>query len=115
MVRYDAQPLLVNRERKLHHHQRAAFVREWREAFGWLIRAARVPPLRAANVTVNHHYKGRTPDVGACLPAAKASIDALVDCGVLPDDSPEFVRSLTFTAPQHGPGHAIELVIEEVA
>ena len=39
-------------------------------------------------------------DTGGHFPVAKACIDGLVDAGVIPDDGPEFVRSLTFKAPQ---------------
>jgi hypothetical protein len=46
-----------------------------------------------------HQKGGRSQDVGACNPAVKAAIDGLVDAGILPDDSPEFVRSLVFLPP----------------
>ena len=52
-------------------------------------------------VTVEPHQKGgRSQDVGACNPAVKAAIDGLVDAGVLPDDSPEFVKSLVYLPPK---------------
>jgi hypothetical protein len=52
-------------------------------------------------VTVEPHQKGgRLQDVGACNPAVKAAIDGLVDAGILPDDSPEYVKSLVYLPPK---------------
>ena len=42
---------------------------------------------------------GRKPqDLGAQFPVAKAALDGLVDAGGIPDDSPDYVRELTFWA-----------------
>lgn len=55
------------------------------------------------NITVEpFQHGGRLQDVAACNPSVKAAIDGIVDAGVLPDDSSEYVRSITFTAPQRG-------------
>jgi hypothetical protein len=54
------------------------------------------------SVTAEPHQKGgRLQDVGACNPAVKAAIDGLVDAGILPDDSSEYVRSLIFLQPKN--------------
>jgi hypothetical protein len=38
-------------------------------------------------------------DTGGHFPVAKACIDGLVDAGVIPDDGPNFVKSLEFRSP----------------
>ena len=49
------------------------------------------------NVTVQPFQKrGRLQDTAACNPAAKAAIDGLVDAGIVPDDSGDYVRQITF-------------------
>jgi hypothetical protein len=40
--------------------------------------------------------KGRLQDTAACNPSVKAAIDGLVDASVVPDDTGEFVRQITF-------------------
>ena len=99
-IEHNAKPLLVNAERSSHWSARAAATAEWRTAFGWLAREAKIPALASIEVVVEHFTKTQQmPDVCACLPAAKAGIDALVDVGVIPDDGPWWVRSVTFLAP----------------
>ena len=67
------------------------------------------------DVTVTPHLATRRgmQDVAGCFPAAKAAIDGLVDAGVIPDDTPEHLASLTFLAPVVGHGDALELVVTE--
>jgi hypothetical protein len=77
---HGERPWTTNAERKWHHMQRAAKVKDTREAFGWMAKA----------------------------------IDGLVDAGVLPDDDPTFVRSLTFHPPEIGGLDGLRLEIEEV-
>lgn len=97
VLRYEAKPMTVNAERKGNRWGRADHVREWREAFAWIARQQRVPKMRWVRVTVQPYQKrGKLQDVAACLPSAKAAIDGIVDAGVLPDDSGEYVRMVTF-------------------
>lgn len=52
------------------------------------------------SVTVEPHQKGgRLQDVGACHPSVKAAIDGIVDAGILPDDSSQYLRSLIYLPP----------------
>ena len=68
-----------------------------------MAKSNKIPPMAWITVTVEPHQKnGRLQDVGACNPSVKAAIDGLVDASVLPDDSPEFVRSLVFLPPRKG-------------
>ena len=108
----------VNAERRMHHHERARRVRETRDAFCWLTRAAHVPRLdRVVFVAqpLASSRRGRQ-DVGACLPSVKAAVDGVVDAGVLVDDDDRHVVALTFlpvdtTATRPG----LRLTIEEVS
>jgi hypothetical protein len=40
--------------------------------------------------------RGRLQDTAACNPSVKAAIDGLVDAGVVPDDTGQHVREITF-------------------
>jgi len=51
-------------------------------------------------------------DIGACMPAVKAAIDGLVDAGLVPDDTPEYVVSLTFLPVRVVGRDALELTVE---
>lgn len=85
--------------------------REWArdEALGWQIYwpvAVRVEHLRKT--------RAATPDVGAPILAVKASIDGLVDAGVLPGDDPRYVRRLTFEAPEVVGWHGLRLTLTTI-
>lgn len=109
------RPLPMNAYRRLHPHARARYDRGWRHAFGWLARAAKVPPLTRVVITVAQTCRRPPlPDVGASFPTAKAAIDGLVDVGVLPDDSPAHLKALTFVAPERGEEDRFLLIVEEL-
>lgn len=114
-LRFDERPWTSNTQRRWHHHRRADAVRRWRQAFALLAQEERVPTFDAIEVTATPHLANRRgqQDVGGCYPAAKAAIDGLADAGVISDDGPDHVRSLTFTAPVFGQGDALVLVITE--
>lgn len=113
---HGTRPWTTNAERKLHHMQRAAKVRDMRDAFGWMAKVQKVPACTAIKVFATPLAKNRrwSQDVGACFPAVKAAIDGLVDAGVLPDDSPQFVQALTFFPAEIGEFDGLRLTIEEV-
>lgn len=93
------RPVTANAERQMHHYEAHRHRQEWKDAAITVIRAAKVPPMPAVAVTVRPRYaKGNLPDVDAIAPSVKAVIDALVACGVIFDDSPAFVPSLTYQA-----------------
>jgi hypothetical protein len=106
-LRYEKRPWTLNSERQGGHQGRkgggghfgrASRTKEWREKFAEL--AADCRPLRSIEVVVLPEVRNKVmPDTGACIGAAKAAIDGLVDAGVIPDDGPRFVRRLTFLAP----------------
>lgn len=100
----------------MHHYKRAALVKEWREAFFYLAKEAQIPALKAVEIFVTPVLtpRGRTQDIGACYPAYKAAQDGCIDAGVLPDDSPRYVRKVTFFPPVPARVSALQLVIREV-
>lgn len=100
-LEFPFRPWTTNAERAGNRWERAKLTKEWRSGFQLLAKSEKIPPMAWITVTVEPHQKGgRLQDVGACNPAVKAAIDGLVDAGVLPDDSPEFVRSLVFLPPK---------------
>lgn len=114
VLRHEARPWTLNVERQGNRWRRAQWVREWRGVFNALALEAEIPPLTAITVIVQPElrHRGSMPDTGACIGAAKAAIDGLVDAGVIPDDGPRFVRRLTFEAPVVTGVDALELIVE---
>ena len=98
VYRYPGRPWTLNAERREHWVQARAKTREWREAFAWLALRER-RRFTACHVVVVTRMRPPVQDTGNAYGAAKAAIDGLVDAGVLPDDGPEVIRSLTFFAP----------------
>ncbi len=114
-LRYNARPGTVNRERTLHWSHRAASTKEWREAFAWLAKQQRIPPLGAIEVVAIPHLSDmRVQDVAACLPSVKAAIDGLVDAGVILDDGPRHVHRVCFNRPMHDGRNCLTLIITEL-
>jgi hypothetical protein len=116
-LRYDKRPWTLNTERSGASRGnggrfgRSKLTGEWRQKFAEL--AEGLAPLRSATITVLPEVRNRVmPDTGACIGAAKAAIDGLVDAGVLPDDGPKYVRRLTFLAPVVTGTDALVLRIE---
>lgn len=107
----------VNAERTWHFHKRAQEVRECRERFGWLIAEQRIPKLDQVKISIVPLAKDKRgiQDVGACLPTAKAAVDAIVDMGVIPDDDPKHVLALTFFATQVIGYDGLRVVITEAS
>jgi len=109
-----ARPLPMNAYDRLHHLERARYVREWRSTFAWLARAQRVPRMNAVIITVVQTCRRPPlPDVAASYPTAKAAIDGLVDARVIPNDTPEHVKAITFIAPERADADRFLLLVEE--
>lgn len=105
----------INSERSTHWSKRAKDAENWREAFYWLGKQARVK-FGSVNIIAEIVQKKPLADCGNGLPSIKAAIDGLIDAGVLPDDSPEYVRSITMVAPrvpQPGEVEALTITVEE--
>jgi len=99
-LEFNQRPWTTNAERKGNRWERAELVKVWRSAFQILAKSERIPPMTWMSVTVEPHQKGgRLQDVGACHPSVKAAIDGIVDAGILPDDSSQYLRSLIYLPP----------------
>ena len=109
---YEKRPLTTNAERSGNRWGRASHVKEWREAYAWLARRQRIPRMEWINVTAQPFQKrGRLQDTAACNPSVKAAIDGLVDAGVVPDDTGDFVREIRFLPCKRG-DDSLTLIIE---
>lgn len=122
------RPLTVNAIVNLHRMAWAKKTKEIREEF-----ALRAFAERNARPAVNEkaarrqtmfdmidveatplHRDGRSPqDVAACAPHVKAAIDGLVDGGLIEDDDPTHLRSITFKQPCVCGEDGLRLVITE--
>lgn len=72
---------------RYHWASRARRTRKLRTRAALAARAARVPPMVRARITVYVHGRTRVrTDPANVYPAIKACVDGLVDAGVLPDD-----------------------------
>lgn len=105
------KPLTLNRERNLHRMERAKIVRACREEFGWRARAAQMRPASWIHVAaIAFQRRGPLQDVSSCHPSVKAAIDGLVDIGIVPDDTAQFVPAITYLPAQRG-DDALTLVV----
>lgn len=95
------RPWTTNQERKRgSHYERSEQTKWWREAFRDAALEANVPHFQAITIEVTPILPDRKiQDTGACYPAAKAAIDGLVDAGVIDDDAPKYVPTITFHSP----------------
>ena len=101
-LEFNQRPWTTNAERAGNRWERAELVKTWRSAFALLAKSEGLPAMSWISVTAEPHQKGgRLQDVGACNPAVKAAIDGLVDAGILPDDSSQYMRSLIFLPPKN--------------
>ena len=103
VVRLGSKPWTHNAERRMHRYERASHVKHFREAFGWLAKQAGVPPADWIHVVaVPYQRRGPLQDVSACHPAVKAAIDGLVDTGVVPDDTAQYVPVVAYAPAVRG-------------
>ena len=96
---YHGRPISLNASYGHSRYDRTAHVIEWRDAFYWLAREAKVPGMDAIEVTVEVGMSGRLQDIGNAYVSAKAAIDGLVTYGAIPDDTGEHLLALTFLPP----------------
>ena len=112
----NQKPWTTNTERSTNRYKIGGFTSQWRGAFAWLAKSQKIPPMKWIEVTAEPHQKfGRLQDIGACNPAVKAAIDGLVDAGVLPDDSSEYMQRLTFLPPQRDKDSLVLIIRGEKA
>jgi len=94
---------------------RAKLVAQVRRDAGWVVKATRIPPC--VRVTVGLVYVPsirRKRDGGEnYADTLKAIIDGVVDAGVVPDDTPEYViRLMPVVAPVDRNDHGVFLTLE---
>jgi crossover junction endodeoxyribonuclease RusA len=107
--------LSTNAERKLHHMPRSEATKQWRSDAYFEAKAAHLPKLERVSIIVSpFQHRSVLQDAGNCAPVAKAVIDGLVDAGVLVDDDPEHVVSITFLAPKRVEGTGTDWVTIEL-
>lgn len=103
------RPPLSQNDRRGHWAARHRIVEQIRTDVGWLVKAAKIPPLRRAVVQL--HYQPRAAgrrDPDNLTATSKPCVDALVAAGVLADDTPAFVDQLmpeihpAAATPEHG-------------
>jgi crossover junction endodeoxyribonuclease RusA len=84
------RPLSLNDR---HHHMvKARLVTKWRETAGWAIKAARIPPCQKVSVEFLYYPRdNRRRDPDNLVASMKPVVDALVDVGVVPDDTEVYV------------------------
>lgn len=94
---YHDKHWTTNKDRNLHHHARAKLIKKWRVKFCELAKEANIPELEVMYIEVIPNVATRNfQDTAACNPAAKAAIDGIVDAGVVPDDSKEWLHWILF-------------------
>lgn len=84
-------PLSLND--RLHHMVKAKKVSEWRKAASVALRAAQVPSCARVRAGLAYYpAQNRRRDPDNLVATMKPVVDALVDAGVVPDDTQEFVE-----------------------
>lgn len=93
-----APALFLNINQRLHPRVIAPTVKAWRDAGRVHARAAKLPTLQQARITATLHFGDtRHRDDHNYFPTVKAIIDGLVDYGLLPDDSREYLLATTIS------------------
>ena len=99
--------------RRLHWAARGRETRSVRQQTGWIAKAAKLTPQLPITVTL--HYRparnGRRDPGNLCLDS-KASIDGLVDAGLAPDDTEQYIRETIPVIHPAEPGQGAALWLE---
>jgi crossover junction endodeoxyribonuclease RusA len=87
------RPLTLNH--RMHYMVRAKKIAEMRHGAAEVIALAGVPPLDHLKAWIEYAPRdSRRRDPINLIPTLKASEDALMDAGVVPDDNPQYVESV---------------------
>lgn len=95
VLRFDAPAKVWSTNERLHWSKAAELRREWRTA-GWVygLKLTRPRPPGAVQVTLPFRDRRRRDPHNYVGTVVKSIIDGLVDAGVWPDDTPEYVSVL---------------------
>lgn len=110
------RPTLTNAVHNMHFRKASADRKKWRAMGLHLAELAQVPPLASIEVTCWGVYPGgRLPDPDACAPSLKGVLDGIVDAGVIPDDTGEWVKAITYlpAVKEKGVDAALHVLIED--
>lgn len=108
-------PLTSNDQRRAHWTKVRTAKTDVETAVSWQARAAKIPTVDYADVTVIWYApdaKRRDPD--ALSPFLKAALDALVHAGVLEDDNSKYVRQVAMRTLIDRTNPRIEILIEPI-
>lgn len=111
------RPTLTNAVHNMHFRKASAERKKWRGMGLALAEQAKVPSCTAIEVTCWGVYPGgRLPDPDAVAPSLKGVLDGLVDAGVVPDDTGEWVKAITYlpAVKEKGVDAALHVLIEDV-
>ena len=108
MLDLMGQVLTTNRAYNLHYHDRAKAVKYWRDLAAaegskcenvWKIKNGdNCSPCEIVARPVSPKFTRQ--DTGAAMPTVKAIVDGFVDAGFWPDDSPDWIRQISFQPQQ---------------
>jgi crossover junction endodeoxyribonuclease RusA len=112
---YRTPPLSLNGARG-NHYARARTVKQVRRLAGFLAQQARIPPLRRCSIEL--HYAPtdrRRRDPHNLVATLKPIEDGIVDAGVVPDDTAEYVPPSTpVIDPPTGKAGRMYVVVREL-
>lgn len=118
-LRIQAPAPFINANQRQHRLAIRGNIKLWRDAAHIYAKAARLPSLQRAHITATLHFPTkRQRDVHNWMPTIKAIVDGLVDYGLLPDDSDDYLvgpdlRPGEPITRQQGRIGAVELTIRE--
>lgn len=122
MVRIPAPAAFLNVNKRQHGRAAAGQVKAWRDAANVQARAAKLPALGRARIVATLHFSDRKRrDDHNYFPTIKAIIDGLVDYGLLPDDSREYLVGVELRGGDpverkpYGPAGVVFIQVCEVA
>jgi hypothetical protein len=108
---------LLSANHRFHWRQKARITKQLRTDAFWLAKAAKVPPLKRVHVTCIYQppESRGVRDVANLAPSAKAAVDgALVDAGVIPDDSDTYMTGPDMRRGEACPGGRLVLILAEL-
>lgn len=112
---YEAKPITLNKYRTLHYRVWGQINKQWRTAFFYLAKQNLVQFTGLVDVIVKHEVKkGVLADTSAIVASYKAGQDGCKDAGVIVDDSPKYVRNVTFLTPEKTGRNALSITFIEV-
>jgi hypothetical protein len=85
-----------------------------KDAYYWAVFSANPKPYTGSFPAVCHYHfklRGTELDISNLSYMTKMTEDALVACGVLPDDTPKYVNRIILTSEKIGKNEADEVVV----